>query len=145
MLEENGTRRLDTSGQPIGHPLCRNQRKGGEGGDHGDPPFKKYNHIENLTHIANNQATLQVPNRFHYEWIESKYGELIEGCLKKSAGTKLTINYSIVLNNKEEDVTTNIKKMIQTNHPTFNKNRCKIKSKINQKTKPKKTRTIINK
>jgi chromosomal replication initiator protein len=64
-----------------------------------------------LINIANNQATLQVPNRFHYEWIESKYGELIEGCLKKSAGKKLTINYSIVLNNEEENITSNIKKI----------------------------------
>ena len=62
-----------------------------------------------LINITNNQATLQVPNRFHFEWIESKYGSLIESCLKKSAGTKLTINYSIVLNNEEENITSNVK------------------------------------
>ena len=39
--------------------------------------------------VEGQQITLQVPNRFHYEWLESKYGELLESALKKTFGTKL--------------------------------------------------------
>ena len=49
----------------------------------------------NLIALKDNEATLQVPNRFHYEWIESKYSELISRCLTKSAGRVLNVNYSI--------------------------------------------------
>jgi len=65
----------------------------------------------NLLDISNKQATLQVPNRFHYEWIESKYGSLISSCMKKCVGEKIAINYSIVINNKDDDINSNVKKI----------------------------------
>ena len=35
------------------------------------------------------QITLQVPNRFHYEWVESKYGSLINESVTRCFGKKL--------------------------------------------------------
>ena len=34
-----------------------------------------------LVNADHEEITLQVPNRFHYEWIDSKYGELIKSAL----------------------------------------------------------------
>jgi len=51
------------------------------------------------------QITLQVPNRFHYEWIENKYGELINACLKKFFGKILNVNYSILVKPEQPDST----------------------------------------
>ena len=64
--------------------------------------------------VEKHQITLQVPNRFHYEWLESKYGELLERGLKKSFGTQLTINYSVLINNTEESSSLeNVKKILR--------------------------------
>ena len=49
------------------------------------------------------QITLQVPNRFHYEWIDSKYGELIKSSVSKNFGNKsLKINFSIIMKDAVE-------------------------------------------
>ena len=32
------------------------------------------------------QITLRVPNRFHYEWVDSKYGDLMRSAIKKHFG-----------------------------------------------------------
>ena len=47
--------------------------------------------------------TLQVPNRFHYEWLETKYGELLSDVLKKSFGRRINVNYSVLINSNEEE------------------------------------------
>ena len=39
--------------------------------------FETWFKAVHLIDLKNGVATLQVPNRFHYEWVESKYGELI--------------------------------------------------------------------
>ena len=46
-----------------------------------------------LVNVEKQQITLQVPNRFHYEWLESKYGDLLEGSVKKNFGRSLEIKY----------------------------------------------------
>ena len=51
------------------------------------------------------QITLQVPNRFHYEWIENKYGQLINTSLKKFFGRELSVNYSILVKPEKADST----------------------------------------
>ena len=43
------------------------------------------------------QITLQVPNRFHYEWVESKYGRLIKESVIKCFGESIAINYSVLV------------------------------------------------
>ena len=51
--------------------------------------------------------TLQVPNQFHYEWLESKYRHLIDNALKEYAPHPLIVNYSIVISEKKiEDIPT---------------------------------------
>ena len=47
--------------------------------------------------------TLQVPNQFHYEWLESKYRHLIDNSLKKYALYPLNVNYSVVISDKKRD------------------------------------------
>jgi len=64
-----------------------------------------------------NQITLQVPNRFHYEWVDSKYGILIKESISKNFGKTLKINYSVLVEpNKESSQVTaqKIDKLIPT-------------------------------
>ena len=44
--------------------------------------------------------TLQVPNQFHYEWLESKYRHLIDNALKEYAEFPMLVNYSVVISDK---------------------------------------------
>ena len=50
-----------------------------------------------LVNADHEEITLQVPNRFHYEWIDSKYGELIKSSLSNVFGASLNINYSVIV------------------------------------------------
>ena len=34
--------------------------------------------------FENNEITIEVPNRFHYEWLDSKYNDTIKRALKKA-------------------------------------------------------------
>ena len=47
--------------------------------------------------------TLIVPNRFHYEWLESKYRNLINNAVKASFGKSLIVNYSVMITEKRAD------------------------------------------
>ena len=49
--------------------------------------------------------TLIVPNRFHYEWLESKYRSLINNAVKSSFGKSLIVNYSVMITEKKADDT----------------------------------------
>ena len=42
--------------------------------------------------INNEEITLQVPNQFHYEWLESKYRHLIDSALKEVWPNPLIVN-----------------------------------------------------
>ena len=50
-----------------------------------------------LINIEEQQITLQVPNRFHYEWLESKYGDLLARGFKSTFGGEFEINYSVLI------------------------------------------------
>ena len=52
------------------------------------------------TSLNEEGITLQVPNQFHYEWLESKYRNLIDNALKKYSPHPLVVNYSIVISDK---------------------------------------------
>ena len=52
------------------------------------------------TNLNEEGITLQVPNQFHYEWLESKYRNLIDNALKEYASHPLIVNYSIVISDK---------------------------------------------
>ena len=75
----------------------------------------------NLINLNDDEATLQVPNRFHYEWVESKYGELISTCLKRSVGKSLRVNYSIVINNDKDSIDDSVKKIDELIPSTFHR------------------------
>ena len=55
------------------------------------------------TNLNEEEITLQVPNQFHYEWLESKYRHLIDNSLKKYAVYPLIVNYSVVISDKKSD------------------------------------------
>ena len=57
--------------------------------------------------LNDESITLQVPNQFHYEWLESKYRHLIDNALKEYAPHPLIVNYSVVISDKKiEDIPT---------------------------------------
>ena len=52
--------------------------------------------------VENKEITIQVPNRFHYEWLDSKYDAILKGVLKKSFGQSMIIKYSVVINTETQ-------------------------------------------
>ena len=60
------------------------------------------------------EITLQVPNQFHYEWLESKYRHLIDTAVRESGSYPLVVNYSVVISSKS---TEEIPKLIPTEKP----------------------------
>ena len=56
------------------------------------------------------EMTLQVPNRFHYEWLESKYSNIINDAVIQTFGKQLNINYSVIVK-KEAPLEDNIEKI----------------------------------
>ena len=57
-----------------------------------------------------NEITLQVPNRFHYEWLESKYSSITGNAIEKIFGQPLNVNYSVLVK-KESSLEENIEKI----------------------------------
>ena len=55
------------------------------------------------TSLNEEGITLQVPNQFHYEWLETKYRHLIDNALKENASHPLIVNYSVVISDKSID------------------------------------------
>ena len=53
--------------------------------------------------ISDESITLIVPNRFHYEWLESKYRHLINDAIKSSFDKSLIVNYSVILTEKTSE------------------------------------------
>ena len=53
--------------------------------------------------INQEEIILQVPNQFHYEWLESKYRHLIDTSVKEYAKHPLIVNYSVVVSKKSSD------------------------------------------
>jgi len=48
--------------------------------------------------FENNKITIEVPNRFHYEWLDSKYSNIITSALKTAFKTNIEIKYSVIIN-----------------------------------------------
>ena len=68
--------------------------------------------FDSLSFLGSNdqEITLQVPNRFHYEWLESKYSSIVGDAVKRVFGQELNINYSIIVK-KEAPLEENIEKI----------------------------------
>ena len=58
--------------------------------------------------VENNEITIEVPNRFHYEWLDSKYSSLISRSLKQSFNKKLSVKYSVIINTEPPAVSSEI-------------------------------------
>ncbi|MBT3252320.1 MAG: chromosomal replication initiator protein DnaA [Candidatus Marinimicrobia bacterium] len=56
-----------------------------------------------ISTITSDGVVLQVPNQFHYEWLESKYRHLIDSAVKEFFDNPLIVNYSVVVSNKKSD------------------------------------------
>ena len=63
-----------------------------------------------ISRIEDDTITLLVPNRFHYEWIESKYRHLIHDALKDTFGKSFVVNYSVLLTEKSGEEIPQFKK-----------------------------------
>ena len=48
-----------------------------------------------LLNVGENEITIEVPNRFHYEWLDSKYDQLIQDSVKTAFDKTLSINYTV--------------------------------------------------
>ena len=48
-----------------------------------------------LLNVGENELTIEVPNRFHYEWLDSKYDQLIQDSVKSAFDKTLSINYTV--------------------------------------------------
>ena len=48
--------------------------------------------------FKNNKITIEVPNRLHYEWLDSKYNDVMKAALKKAFKAKIEIKYSVIIN-----------------------------------------------
>ena len=61
-----------------------------------------------LSSLSNQELIIQVPNKFHFEWLESKYRLLIDDAIKNVFSKPLIINYSVVISEKNVDDIPNI-------------------------------------
>ena len=67
----------------------------------------------NMLSVNNDEITLEVPNRFHYEWLDSKYTNLIKEALKRAFEKPINIKYSVIINTQPESssVMSSVKKL----------------------------------
>ncbi len=59
-----------------------------------------------MVSVESDEITIEVPNRFHYEWLDSKYQNVIKQALEATFKKSLNIKYSVIINTEPE--TTNI-------------------------------------
>ena len=53
-----------------------------------------------VSSVNKEEITLQVPNKFHYEWLESKYRTLIDESIKSIVSYPLIVNYTVPVTSK---------------------------------------------
>ncbi len=62
----------------------------------------------NMLGLEGNEITIEVPNRFHYEWLDSKYSALILQCLRGVFERTITVKYSVIINTKPPNVSSEL-------------------------------------
>ena len=62
----------------------------------------------NMLSLEDDEITIEVPNRFHYEWLDSKYSSLILQSLKKAFDKSISVKYSVIINTKPPDVSSEL-------------------------------------
>ena len=60
----------------------------------------------NMIGVDDSEITIEVPNRFHYEWLDSKYKTVIQQALEAAFGKVLNIKYSVIINTAPEQPNT---------------------------------------
>ncbi len=68
-----------------------------------DTAFQTWFDCVKLNTVEDESITLIVPNRFHYEWLESKYRLLINDAIKEAFKKPLIVNYSVILTERTSD------------------------------------------
>ena len=68
-----------------------------------DTAFQTWFDGVKINNVDEESLTLIVPNRFHYEWLESKYRHLINDAIKSTFEKSLIVNYSVLLTEKTSD------------------------------------------
>ena len=56
-----------------------------------------------ISSISSEDVTLLVPNKFHYEWLESKYRTLIDEAINQVTSKSLIINYTVPITSKSSE------------------------------------------
>ncbi len=67
-----------------------------------------------ISSATEEEVTLQVPNQFHYEWLESKYRHLIDDAIKEYFNIPMVVNYSVVISNKSTEEIPKLKETEKT-------------------------------
>ncbi len=55
-----------------------------------------------ISSVSNDELVIQVPNKFHFEWLESKYRMLIEESINHVTSKSLIINYTVPITSKSD-------------------------------------------
>jgi len=55
-----------------------------------------------LLHVGDDEITIEVPNRFHYEWLDSKYDQLISLGIKKTFDKNLRAKYTVGMSHDQD-------------------------------------------
>ena len=70
-----------------------------------DQAFETWFKGVSIVSIGDEEVNLQVPNQFHYEWLESKYRHLIDEIIVEVGDNPRLVNYSVMISDKNiEDI-----------------------------------------
>ena len=62
-----------------------------------DQSFKTWFEPIRPVRLANEALTIQVPNKFFYEWLEEHYVHLLKSTIREELGTKGRLEYQILM------------------------------------------------
>ena len=65
-----------------------------------DQAFETWFKAVEIISINKEEINLQVPNQFHYEWLESKYRHLIDEIIIDVGDHPRVVNYSVMISDK---------------------------------------------
>ena len=82
-----------------------------------------------ISSISEEDITLLVPNKFHYEWLESKYRTLIDEAINKIVSKSLIINYTVPITSKSSQEIPSFSRR-KKNYPQFQSRYSRIKSEL---------------
>ena len=68
-----------------------------------DQAFETWFKAVDIISLNKEEINLQVPNEFHYEWLESKYRHLIDEVITEIGDVPRVVNYSVMISNKQVD------------------------------------------